>query len=68
MFDSHGPLQMSTLDPKAKDWFYWQLTYQVVFFRDFRKQVSIEAQLLSEPGWCAVSILDMEEWWRMHTS
>lgn len=31
--------------PKAKDWFYWQLTYQVVF-GDFSKQVSIEAQLL----------------------
>lgn len=31
--------------PKAKNWFYWQLTYQVVF-GDFGKQVNIEAQLL----------------------
>ncbi len=30
--------------PKAKDWFYWQLTYQVL--GDFGKQVNIEAQVV----------------------
>ena len=90
MFDSHGPWQMSTLDPRPRigsigsspirSFFlgilvneHWSsaalFSSRWGIFVEICQNLSLVfSRISSEPGWCAVSILDMEEWWRIHTS